>query len=77
MKKLVLIISRNGYAHIFLGLCVVLTGFWELGDTILDDIIRGQIRGGHGIIILGVCHMFKAIADVIEASDYLEEGLHL
>jgi hypothetical protein len=75
IKQSIIFVARNKYLHLFLGSMTILSGFTEIWETISEDIISGNIRGGHGIIIIGVGHFFRALAEFVEASDYLKESV--
>ena len=53
----------------------ILAGFTEIWKTISEDFISGNIRGAHGVIIIGVLHFSRALAEFVEASDYLKESI--
>ena len=74
-KEIVLWVAKNKFLHIFLGLITVYAGFSETWETLAKDISSGQIKGGHGVILIGVLHLLRSIAEFIEAADYLEEGI--
>lgn len=75
LKRLIMIIAHSKYSHIFLGLIVVAAGLGEVMETIAEDFSSGNIHSGHGVVILGVWHVLKALGELIEGSDYLDEGL--
>ncbi len=75
MKRLIKGLARNRYCHLFLGAVVAFTGLWEVGDTLWEDFASGEIHGGHGVGLLGLWHLARALAEIVEASDYLDEGL--
>ena len=74
-KEIILWVAKNKFLHIFLGLITVYAGFSETWETLAKDISSGQIKGGHGVILIGVLHLLRSIAEFIEAADYLEEGI--
>jgi hypothetical protein len=75
MKRLIKLVARNCYLHLFLGAVVALSGLLEFGQTLVEDLSSGNIRSGHGVILLGLLHVARALAELVEASDYLNEGL--
>ena len=75
IKKSIIFVARNKYLHLFLGAMTILAGFTEIWDTIREDFISGNIRGHHGVIFIGVIHFFRALAEFVEASDFLKEGI--
>ena len=74
-KEIILWVAKNKFLHIFLGLITVYAGFSETWETLAKDISSRQIKGGHGVIFIGVLHLLRSIAEFIEAADYLEEGI--
>jgi hypothetical protein len=74
-KEIILWVAKNKFLHIFLGLITVYAGFSEIWETLAKDISSGHIRGGHGVIFVGVLHLLRSISEFIEAADYLEEGI--
>jgi len=47
----------------------------EVGETLQDDLVNGNFRSGHGVVLIGVWHLLQSLSEIIEASDYLDEGL--
>jgi hypothetical protein len=47
------------------GLILIASGLIEAYDTVLDDLHRLRVRVGHGVVILGVVHVFASLPDVI------------
>jgi hypothetical protein len=75
MKRLIRALARNCYLHLFLGAVVALSGLLEIGQTLVEDLSSGNIHSGHGVVLLGLWHLARALAELVEASDYLNEGL--
>ena len=75
MKRLIRALARNCYLHLFLGAVVALSGLLEIGQTLVEDLSSGNIHSGHGVVLLGLWHMAKSFSEIVEASDYLKEGL--
>ncbi|MBT3373019.1 MAG: hypothetical protein HOF91_22380 [Rhodospirillaceae bacterium] len=75
MKRWIRALARNRILHLFLGTVVALTGLWEVGETLGQDLLSGEFHGGHGVVLIGLWHMARALAEIVEASDYLDEGL--
>ena len=75
MKRLIRALARNCYLHLFFGAVVALSGLLEVAQTLAEDLSSGNLRSGHGVALLGLVHLLRAIADLLEASDYLNEGL--
>jgi hypothetical protein len=75
MKRAIKAIADNGYAHIFLGVVVAFSGGWEVADTLVEDIKSGHIQSGHGVFLIGIWHILKAVGELVESTDYLSEGL--
>ena len=75
MKSIIRFVAKNKFFHLFLGLVTAGAGIHEVGATIIEDISSGNIHGGHGVVAMGIWHLCKALGDIIEGSDYLEEGI--
>ena len=75
MRSIIQFIAMNKFLHLFLGIVVAGSGLYEVGETLLDDIVSGNVHSGHGIVIVGILHMCKALGDIIEGSDYLKESM--
>ena len=75
MKRLIIAFACNRYLHLFLGTMVALTGLAEVAQTLGEDFLSGELRGAHGVVLLGLWHMAKSFSEIVEASDYLKEGL--
>jgi hypothetical protein len=75
IKQSIIFVAENKYLHLFLGSMTILAGFTEIWGTISEDFISGTIRGAHGVIIIGVLHFFRALAEFVEAADYLKESI--
>lgn len=74
MKSIIRFVADNKFFHLFLGLVTAGAGIYEVGATIIEDISSGNIHSGHGVVVIGLWHFCKAVADIIEGADYLEEG---
>jgi hypothetical protein len=74
-KEIILRVSKNKFLHIFLGLITVYAGISETWETLAEDFSSGNIRGGHGVIFIGVLHLLHSISEFVEAADYLKEGV--
>jgi hypothetical protein len=48
------------------GLILIASGLIETYDTVLDDLHHHRVRVGHGVIILGIVHVFASLPEVIE-----------
>ena len=74
-KKIILSVAKNKPLHIFLGLMTVYAGISEVWETISDDFLSANIRGGHGVMFVGILHLFRSLSEFVESADYLEEGI--
>ena len=75
MKSIIRSVARNKYFHLFLGLVTVFAGLNEAWDTISEDFTTGNFHSAHGVVAIGIWHLCRSVAELIEASDYLNEGL--
>jgi hypothetical protein len=74
-KEIILRVAKNKFLHIFLGLMTVYAGFSEVWETLADDFRSANIRGGHGVLFVGVLHLLRSFSEFVEAADYLKEGV--
>jgi len=75
IKKIILRVAKNKSLHIFLGAMTVYAGFSEIWETIADDFRSANIRGGHGVIFVGVLHLLHSFSEFVESADYFKEGI--
>ncbi|MDP7052883.1 MAG: hypothetical protein QGI61_01720 [Alphaproteobacteria bacterium] len=75
MKKWITALAGNSYLNLFLGVVVALTGLMEVGETLQHDFVNGKIRSGHGVVLIGVWHLVRSVADLLDAADYFKDGL--
>jgi hypothetical protein len=59
-------------ATIVMGTILVATGFFELSDTLLKRMIGVEIRSEYGIMLFGLSHGLKGVAEVIEGSRHIK-----
>ena len=52
------------------GLILIASGLIETYDTVLGDLHRLRVRVGHGVVILGVVHVFASLPEVIEGIEH-------
>ena len=75
MKLIIRFVARNICFHLFLGLVTVFAGLNEAWDTISEDFTTGNFHSAHGVVAIGIWHLCRSVSELIEASDYLNEGL--
>lgn len=75
MKSVIRFIARNHYLHLLLGIVTACAGVNEAVDTLVDDFLSVNPHSAHGVIAIGLWHVCRSISEIVEASDYLEEGL--
>lgn len=74
IKKIVLWISSNTYLQLFLGLVVLATGLIDAWVTMDGHLFSGAPGAHHGVVLIGLWHVMKAVAEMIESFDYLRDG---
>jgi len=37
--------------------------------------VNGNFHSGHGVVLIGVWHLFRSLAEIVESFDYFKEGL--
>lgn len=72
--RLVSFLARNPYAHLFLGGVVLASGIAEAYEAVADDLSSARLRGHHGIILIGIWQLSRAVGEIIESFDYLNEA---
>jgi hypothetical protein len=75
MKSIIKFVAQNKFFHLFLGLVTVFTGLNEAWDTIYKDFSTANFHSAHGVVAIGVWHLCRSISELVEASDYLDEGV--
>jgi hypothetical protein len=67
---------ENPITNLTKGVALVLIGFADASHTFREDIAHGQVRVGHGMIIIGVFSILGALPHLIEGLEawgrYLE-----
>lgn len=68
----------NPVTDLVKGLVLVVIGLSEAWGTIQEDVAQHHLRVGHGLIIIGVFSLLRALPPLIESLDaearYLEVG---
>jgi hypothetical protein len=62
---------ENPVTNLVKGLALLLIGLSDASHTFRDDVTHGQLRVGHGLIIIGVFSILGALPHLIES---LEAG---
>ena len=75
MKSIIRFVARNKFLQLFLGIVTLFAGINEAWDTLTVDFTTGNFHSAHGVIAIGIWHMCRSFAEIVEASDYLKEGL--
>ena len=54
-----------------LGCAVMLIGssLWEVGGTLVSDLISLNLSTGHGVLIFGTVHALRATQELLESRD--------
>ena len=67
---------ENPVTNLVKGIALLLIGLTEASRTFQEDIAHGQVRVGHGLIIIGLFSILDALPHLIEGLDasrkYLE-----
>lgn len=67
---------ENPVTNLVKGIALLLIGLSEASHTFKEDIAQGQVRVGHGLVIIGFFSILGALPHLIEALDasriYLE-----
>lgn len=73
-------VAKSPHLELVVGLILMATGLVEAGETLFEDVSRGDIGAHHGMIVLGLAHAFKAIPGVLTGLmlfvDAEERGRH-
>jgi hypothetical protein len=68
-------VARNAWMHFFLGIVVLASGLADFGMTLLSDLMKGSFHIGHGVVLIGIAHALRALAEIVESFDYLNEAV--
>ena len=60
---------ENPVTNLVKGIVLLLIGVTEVSHTFREDIERGHVRVGHGIIIIGIFSILEALPHIIEGLD--------
>jgi hypothetical protein len=63
---------EHRYATISMGTILVATGFFEFSDTLLERVIGIEIQAEYGVMLFGLSHGLKGLAEVIEGSRHIK-----
>lgn len=63
---------HNPWLNLVVGIVLILSAFWEIGDTISEDLTSGNFRAAHGILVFGVVTALKALADMFAGLELLD-----
>jgi len=67
---------ENPVTNLVKGIALLVIGLTEASHTFREDIAHGQLRVGHGIVIIGIFSILQALPPLIEGLDagrkYLE-----
>ncbi len=66
-------ITRNPCLNILVGLIFLATGLTEAWESLADDLAALKLGVHHGAILVGLLQATKAIPDLFESLEYLEE----
>jgi hypothetical protein len=57
---------ENPFTILLKGLVLLAIGLFEAMRTLREDLVHGQLRVGHGMIILGIFGVLASLPDLIE-----------
>jgi hypothetical protein len=60
---------ENPVTNLVKGVALLLIGLTEASRTFWEDVAHGQVRVGHGIIIIGIFSILEALPHIIEGLD--------
>jgi len=63
-------IVENRWLNLLVAIVLAATALSELGESLWDDLISGNVRGHHGVFLYAVLAVLKAIPDLFEASEF-------
>jgi hypothetical protein len=69
MKKLKKIVE-NPWLNLFVAVILAATALSELWESLWEDLVNGNARGHHGILLYAVLSGLKAIPHLFEASEH-------
>ncbi|MDB5349318.1 MAG: hypothetical protein JWN86_565 [Planctomycetota bacterium] len=67
----------NSITNLVKGVTLLVIGLSDASHTLREDVTQGQVRVGHGLIILGVFSILGALPHLIEGLEAGERYLEL
>ncbi|MAL40821.1 hypothetical protein [Thalassospira sp.] len=58
---------RNQWVDATVGFILLFTALNDTGDTLVDDVITGNVGTSHGVLVLGLAHVVRSIPPVIKS----------
>ena len=68
---------ENPYTNLVKGVALVLIGLADASQTLREDIAHGQLRVGHGLVIIGLFSILGAVPHLIEGLEAGERYMEL
>ena len=75
MSQVLRYLSKNKVLHLLVGIFAVSAGLAEVADTIMEDIVNFNLRGHHGLVVLGFWHCLTCLPDILDGIDNWQEGI--
>ena len=66
---------ENPYTNLVKGIALVLIGVVDASHTFRDDLASGQLRVGHGMVIIGLFGILGALPHLIEGLEASQKYL--
>jgi hypothetical protein len=60
---------KNPYTNLFKGLVLIIIGVSEASTKLGEDMAHGQLRVGHGLIIIGFFSLLEPLPHLLEGLD--------
>lgn len=59
--------ARNPWTEAFIGIVLLITGLADAGESIFEDVTSGNVGAHHGVIMLGMVHVLKAVPSILSS----------
>jgi len=68
-------LAKSRMAHLGLGVITLAAGVFELAMTMEEGLFAHGLHSGHGVTLLGLWHTLRALIEIVESAELIEDGL--
>ena len=71
--KIISFIAKNRWVNFLIGLICIYTGIMETYEE-WDNIVGLETGVHHGVLLIGINHLFGALKEILESVDYFNRS---